>query len=159
MKLKSSVFIACCVWSVYIVLSIFNFYCSWHSVWSLNLNNIILSVAGILIVIIGVVFYVAGIVALGSLRRASGILNDQLITKGIYRFSRNPQLLGWGLILSGVALIGESGLALIISVFYWIICHCQILLEEKELKKVFGDEYKLYMDRTHRYFGLTKSAG
>ena len=159
MKLKSSVFIACCVWSVYIMLSILNFYCAWHSVWPFNLDNIILSVAGILIVIIGGVLYVAGIVTFGSLRRASGLLNDQLITKGIYRFSRNPQLLGWGFVISGVSLIGESGLALLISFLYWVACHCQVLIEERHLKKVFGDEYKLYIARTHRYFGLTKSAG
>lgn len=118
MKLNFSVFRACCVWAVYIALSILNFYSAWHSVWPLNLDNIILLITGILIVIIGVVLYVAGMVSFGSLRRASGTLNDQLITKGIYRFSRNPQLLGWGLVLLGTALMGKSGLALLISFLY-----------------------------------------
>jgi protein-S-isoprenylcysteine O-methyltransferase Ste14 len=43
-----------------------------------------------------------------TFQRMSGLQMDQLITDGIYTWSRNPQNLGWGVALFGISL--KSGL-------------------------------------------------
>ena len=47
---------------------------------------------------------------------------DRLITTGPYSYSRNPQLLGWALVLLGVATAGRSGAALALTAIYWVGC-------------------------------------
>lgn len=63
----------------------------------------------------------AGIVEFRSLQRVSGRRMDQLITTGIFRWSRNPQNVGWALALFGLAIAGRSGAALLLAALFWIM--------------------------------------
>ena len=77
---------------------------------------------------------------------------SKLKTSGIYRYSRNPQLLGYGLVLLAVTLLWSSwylwgwfGLYLLVSSF-------MIQSEEEFLLARYGEEYKEYCRAAPRIF-------
>lgn len=109
---------------------------------------------GLLIASIGVLVFFVSIVTMRDSWRA-GLTDDEtdLITKGIYSFSRNPAFLGFDLVYIGVLLSHFSYLLLIMSIIAIVSLHLQILAEEKTLPSVFGEEYKKYYLKVRRYFG------
>lgn len=76
-----------------------------------------------------------------------------LVTRGIYRFSRNPAFLGFDFMYLGVLLMYCNGLTLLFTVFAMVMLHLQILQEEKYLEGVFGTEYREYQKHVFRYLG------
>lgn len=78
---------------------------------------------------------------------------DKLVTKGFYRFSRNPMYLGMVLGLLGVALLYQGSISsfAIVVVFFLITDLWYIRYEERDMKLVFGDEYKAYCAKTRRW--------
>ena len=62
----------------------------------------------------------------------------ELVTTGIYRFSRNPAFLGFDLMYVGVLLLYGNLLTLGFSVFAIVMLHLQILQEERYLVNTFG---------------------
>ena len=77
----------------------------------------------------------------------------ELVTTGIYRFSRNPAFLGFDLMYVGVLLMYGNVLTLIFSIFAIIMLHLQILQEERYLMKIFGAPYLEYCGQVFRYLG------
>ncbi len=77
----------------------------------------------------------------------------ELVTNGIYRFSRNPAFLGFDLMYLGLFLLFLNPLTAVFTVFSIVMLHLQILSEEKYLLKVFGQDYIEYKDRVFRYIG------
>ncbi len=96
---------------------------------------------------------VSALVAFHSLKRMSGRKTDSLITSGIYRYSRNPQNVGWLLCLVGIACLGRSGLALFAAAIFWLGFVSYVGAEERYLAQLYGDEYAAYRETTARYFG------
>ena len=87
-----------------------------------------------------------------SIQRMSGVETDRLISGGIYGWSRNPQNLGWGVALLGIAFLGRSGLALSLIGAFALLIHLYIVqLEEPCLEALYGDEFRAYRARTERY--------
>ena len=82
---------------------------------------------------------------------------DKLITKGIYRYSRNPMQLSHFPIFVGVGIAAASWVFLLIAVVYVIVPLLWVDAEERHCLKFYGDAYREYMDRTPRYIGLPKS--
>ena len=100
------------------------------------------------------------IATFASFERMSGLDTSELVTEGIYRCSRNPQNLGWGLALLGVAVAGRSPSALGLLVLFAIVVHAYLVwLEEPHLEKLFGEDYRRYRERTPRYLGLPTPDG
>lgn len=77
----------------------------------------------------------------------------ELVTDGIYRFSRNPAFLGFDLMYIGVLLIYGNLLTLGFSAFAIIMLHLQILQEERYLADTFGAPYQEYCRHVFRYLG------
>ena len=77
----------------------------------------------------------------------------ELVTTGIYRFSRNPAFLGFDLMYIGVLLLYGNLLTLGFSVFAIIMLHLQILQEERYLANTFGTPYQEYCRHVFRYLG------
>ena len=77
----------------------------------------------------------------------------ELVTTGIYRFSRNPAFLGFDLMYVGVLLLYGNLLTLSFSVFAIVMLHLQILQEERYLVNTFGAPYQEYCRRVSRYLG------
>jgi len=76
-----------------------------------------------------------------------------LVSKGIYRFSRNPMYLGFVLILVGwgVYLAHILALLLVPAVYVVYMNRFQIAPEEQALHRVFGDEFVLYKSRVRKW--------
>lgn len=78
----------------------------------------------------------------------------ELVTSGIYRFSRNPAFLGFDLVYLGVLLMFFNWLLLAASLFASVMFHIQIArVEEPFLDRVFGADYAVYKRTVNRYFG------
>ena len=77
----------------------------------------------------------------------------ELVTTGIYRFSRNPAFLGFDLMYVGVLLLYGNLLMLGFSFFAIVMLHLQILQEERYLVNTFGAPYQEYFRHVSRYLG------
>ena len=76
----------------------------------------------------------------------------QLVTGGLYRFTRNPMYLGMLLILLGGALtLGTLGALLPVPLFPLVIQYRYIIPEEAFLLEIFGDDYRAYCQRVRRW--------
>ena len=82
---------------------------------------------------------------------------DKLITKGIYRYSRNPMQLSQVIIFLGVGIATASWVFLLLSAAYMIMPLLWVGAEERHCLKFYGDAYREYMNRTPRWLGLPKS--
>ena len=77
---------------------------------------------------------------------------DNLVTTGIFTFSRNPIYVAFGSVLLGQFLIFSNWILLIyLGAAIWLF-HRQVLREEDYLKKHYGKEYSDYCNRVRRYF-------
>lgn len=109
----------------------------------------------------GIVLMVLGfILSLGSgtlFRRLGtpprpGVRATVLVTKGAFRFTRNPMYLGLITMLVGVAiLLGSLSPIIVIPFFIWIIHSQFIRREEKWMESWFGDSYLEYKRKTPRW--------
>lgn len=112
--------------------------------------------AGALAAAAGTVIFIASILTMRDSWRAgvSTTEKTELITGGIYRFSRNPAFLGFDLVYLGIALMFANPLLLIASFITALIFHLQIVnVEEDFLLEAFGEEYLRYKKTVNRYFG------
>ena len=86
-----------------------------------------------------------------TFRQAWGLEFDTLVTTGIYRWSRNPQVIGWFLLYVGVGFAGRSGAALFIAALFLLAFIPWILAEERAMESRFGDAYRAYCKQTRRF--------
>ena len=77
----------------------------------------------------------------------------ELITSGIYAYSRNPAFLGFDLMYLGTFLLLGNWLTGLCSAFAILTLHLQILQEERFLEAAFGEPYRRYRTQTARYLG------
>jgi len=145
------------VWVSYILYSLLIAYAAFRSYWLLLKDGTWLIVIGIILIIVGLLISIARVIEFGSFKRMSGLSADKLVESGIYRWSRNPQNVGWGLVLVGIALTRRSGVALMLAFLFWLVIDFYIVnIEEKYLKMIFCDQYESYCAATPRYLGLPK---
>ncbi len=75
-----------------------------------------------------------------------------LVVGGVYKLSRNPMYVGFLLVLAGWGVFLGSAIALVIlPAFVMYLNRFQILPEERFLSEKFGEEYRQYMRRVHRW--------
>lgn len=75
-----------------------------------------------------------------------------LVTRGIYRITRNPMYLGLTLVLLAWAVYLSDLFAFVfVPVFVWYITRFQIVPEERALSKQFGAAYDEYRGRVRRW--------
>lgn len=75
---------------------------------------------------------------------------ETLVTRGPYRYVRNPIYLGSFAFIVAMALLAANWLLLLPSLVLITIIYLQIPKEELMLTEKFGDEYREYMRRTPR---------
>jgi protein-S-isoprenylcysteine O-methyltransferase Ste14 len=78
----------------------------------------------------------------------------ELITHGLFRFSRNPIFLGMMVSLIGFFLAFPTVIAFIFSLMGCILMQIQIRLEEEYLQKQHGQAYLTYKKRVGRMLSL-----
>lgn len=78
---------------------------------------------------------------------------NQLVTAGLYKYSRNPMYLALLLVLLGFGLyLGNAFNTLVAAGFVAYMNRFQIIPEERILFDKFGKEYKTYLTATRRWF-------
>ena len=102
----------------------------------------------------GSALFAAGIREFRSFEQMSGLETGQLVKSGPYRYSRNPQVAGWLLVLLGVALAGRSAKALGLVGFFLFVHRLYLPIEERHLERTFGEEYRRYQAKTPRFLGF-----
>ena len=103
----------------------------------------------------GLALCVSGIASFRTLSRVFCLETGRLSDSEIYRWSRNPQYLGWFLFLLGFALNDWSVWCLAALLVSAISMHLLVLVEEQHLRRQFGDAYRLFCNNVPRYFVLS----
>ncbi len=101
-----------------------------------------------------------GLVYINRGGRNRKIYADGLVTEGIFAHCRNPMYVGNVLMLTGMAILSNSLLSLlIIAPFFIFIYQSIILAEEDFLYGKFGSDYKRYCANTNQWFPRIKGIG
>lgn len=127
---------------------------------SISLNTYIdltwIRVFGCILGILGVGVFIVSILTMRDSWRA-GVPNDEkteLVTTGIYGYSRNPAFLGFDLIYLSILFMFFNWGLLVTTVLTVVMFHLQIVkVEEDFLIKTFGEEYWEYRKKVCRYIG------
>lgn len=140
------------VWLLYLFHAATTIYSAWRGFYPLPIPKTLSLSIGSVSMLFGLTLTMAGILSFRSIKRMSGLQANKLFISDVYRWSRNPQNVGWRILLLGLALLGRSGLAFILVALFWLIFRIYVPAEEKYLKEVFGDEYRQYCTKAPRYF-------
>lgn len=116
--------------------------------------SITIKIIGIFFEIIGIILLIKAMIDMRDSWRQGISLKQktELITNGIYSFSRNPAFLGFDLFYFGNFLHVPTYIDFLFMILSILSFHMQILCEEKSLTALFGDEYIKYKNSTARYF-------
>ncbi len=119
----------------------------------LLLNGFVATVMGLTLLVLNLVISAVSLIHLKDSWRV-GVLEDQtteLVSSGIYRFTRNPYFVSYFLmfaaytvILQNIVLLGLSGLG-------FLLVHRMVKKEEEYLHSVHGDAYLRYKNSVPRY--------
>lgn len=114
---------------------------------------------GLFIGMLGDMIFLISVITMKDSWRAGIPKTDrtELITTGIYRYSRNPAFLGFDLQYMGLLLMYGNFLTVGFSIFAMSMLHMQILQEEKYLAEEFGETYLEYKKQVFRYLGRIKN--
>ncbi|MDH3445001.1 MAG: isoprenylcysteine carboxylmethyltransferase family protein [Deltaproteobacteria bacterium] len=118
------------------------------------------AVLGVLALLTGGAIYVWCIWDFAIVGRATPAPIDppkELVTRGLYKYSRNPMYVGVLCVIGGWAVVFRSAaigvyMLCIATVFHLFV----ILYEEPHLKKVFGPSYEQYRYEVRRWLPFTK---
>ena len=87
-----------------------------------------------------------------SAAEVEGTRNDALATRGIYRYSRNPQYLGYVVALGGAAVgrrsLTAAGLTAAIAGAYAL----WVPVEEHQVEVLYGEDYRRYVREVRRWW-------
>ncbi|MDE7178774.1 MAG: isoprenylcysteine carboxylmethyltransferase family protein [Lachnospiraceae bacterium] len=123
------------------------------------LDFIWMRVTGMVLGVLGVGVFIVSVITMRDSWRA-GVPKDEkteLVTSGIYAYSRNPAFLGFDLIYFGELLLFFNRYLFVITLLAVIMLHLQIVnVEEDFLIAAFGDAYLEYRKKVSRYIGRKK---
>jgi len=122
-------------------------YTSWPQITVGNIQYII----GLSIGIFSLLILFTGFINLGPFSKTMGINSNRLRTQGLYKLSRNPQVIGYSLLIISFAILWTSWYMIISLISYGIIIHRMVLTEEIHLENLFGEDYIEYCKTTPRY--------
>ncbi|MBG9979712.1 isoprenylcysteine carboxylmethyltransferase family protein [Facklamia sp. DSM 111018] len=137
-----------------VMIELVNIYCAYSALpgWASNI--------GAMMAIAGDLIFIVSVEHMKDSWRAGVSETDktELVTEGIYQFSRNPAFVGFYLVYIGILLMFYSRLLLVVTLFTLLLFHCQIILvEEPFLIKTFGTAYLDYQKKVNRYIGRKNS--
>jgi protein-S-isoprenylcysteine O-methyltransferase Ste14 len=104
------------------------------------------------LVSIGVMFFVLAVTKLGTMSLRVGLAqgDTSLRTTGVYSFSRNPMLLGLYLMALGSAVYVRNPINWIVVIIALTIHHKIILAEEVFMENRFGEQWIEYRNKVRR---------
>ena len=110
--------------------------------------------------VIGGALVVAGVgITLQSMLRigvdtSMGFANE-LRTKGLYRYTRNPQVVGDIIALLGVMVLSNAMLAILSGIGAIVVHLLYPFAEEPWLRQEYGERYERYRETVPRFVGRT----
>lgn len=107
------------------------------------------------IAVAGLVLCFAAMLRFRSVAKVLCLQSGELTVRGLYRFSRNPQYVGWVLFLLGFLLNDFSLWGLAALTVVAVSLHLLVLIEEDHLRRVFPGIYDEFAGRVPRYFGFS----
>lgn len=110
-------------------------------------------ILGVALALIGMANLLTALRVFGPFWRMLGLNVEGLKQSGIYRRTRNPQLIGYWLMVLAIPIVWPSWYALLSVILYWPAAHRMVLVEEEHLEAQFGEEYREYCRQTPRYIG------
>jgi protein-S-isoprenylcysteine O-methyltransferase Ste14 len=117
--------------------------------------NVLYWSAGLLLTSIGLVFITVTTFLFARVGEGSAAPWDpprKLVIHGIYRYTRNPMVLGVLLTVLGECVLTWSIPLFLLFLFLFVGNHILFVKgEEPELLQRFGEEYKLYMENVPRW--------
>jgi protein-S-isoprenylcysteine O-methyltransferase Ste14 len=81
-----------------------------------------------------------------------------LVSGGLYRFSRNPTFVGQAALLAGVAVAVPSAPTFLAPILFLWSASTQVRSEEEALSAAFGPEYDRYAASVPRWIGMDRKA-
>jgi protein-S-isoprenylcysteine O-methyltransferase Ste14 len=121
----------------------------------------------LIFIAVGIALIVAGLAIISRARKEfarSGQPTDpghpttRLVTTGVFSISRNPLYLGGAIFLAGVSLTANLAWGLILLIPSLLACHWVLIApEERYLLALFGEEYRAYAARVHRWIGRQRN--
>ena len=117
--------------------------------WPLDVLALLFAAAGAAICLLGVRAFHRAQTTVNPLQPETA---TALVTRGIYRFTRNPMYLGFTLVLLAAALYLRSVAALlVVPVFVAYLTAFQVIPEERALAARFGAAFAAYRQRARRW--------
>ena len=107
---------------------------------------------GLPISLIGLITYTMVIVTF-----ATTSMNNEPLTRGLYRYSRHPMYITQFLVFIGIGIASASWVFLLFSIVFTILSFVIAIPEEQYCCEKYGDAYREYMNRTPRWIGIPKS--
>jgi len=78
--------------------------------------------------------------------------NEELVGRGLFRFTRNPFYVGLGMIQAGLAFVFDRRWVLVMAAPAYVVMHDGVVVrEEAYLKRRFGDDYRAYKATVRRW--------
>ena len=77
---------------------------------------------------------------------------NKLITKGPYAITRHPWYWGWTLDLTGTSILVNGKFSLLIAFLFLLTAIYRAYEEEKELKRIYGEEWEDYCKKAGFFF-------
>lgn len=111
---------------------------------------------GVVLMIIGLMTTIYAMDLFRTFSRWMGSETPGLRTSGLYRWSRNPQFIGYGILLLGFLIGWWNALSWLGIVSYVLLVYAIARVEEEHLERVYGAEYREFCQRVPRFFGLPK---
>lgn len=116
-------------------------------------SPLFVSVVGLVIAFFGAVIFIIAVKTMRNNWRV-GFGEQQateLVTNGIYQYSRNPAFVGFDCLYVGMALVFPNLLTFILAISALILFHFQIYQEEAFLVDEFGESYRSYQQKVRKY--------
>jgi len=149
-------FLELLIWVLFVFLPCIYNPLDWLLVWFADTSvGPALRIFGWITTAVGIAIAIAAMTGLG-IDKTMGQKTETLQQAGLYRMSRNPQIVGGGLMVIGCAVLWPSWYALGWVVLYGVIGHVMVLTEEEHLRNVYGEEYTVYCKRIPRYAGIPR---
>ena len=117
------------------------------------LEKVYLDLIGISIMFLGFVICLSAQYYMRSSWRIGIEINSEvkLVTRGIFKYSRNPFFLGTLLSYLGFFLVLPNILSFTVGVVYYFLIQIQVRLEEENMNNTLGNSYQNYCAKVRRW--------
>ena len=106
---------------------------------------------------IGIALWITGmIIVLGVCMSWAKTVEKKPVTRGVYKYSRNPMYVSFTFTYIGIGIVTLSWVFLMLTFVYILITVLIVDYEEEFCLEKFGNDYRDYMKNTHRWIGRAK---